>query len=102
MWWMLARMAGWDGVITDVMKNKSPEIISVVVDNDSNEIRINTTDSFLHGQISIYDFNGFLLEKKRIETNNCTFNTSSLSSGVYFITVNNSNLKETKKIVVIN
>jgi hypothetical protein len=101
-WWMLARMAGWDGIVTGVEENKSLVEMKIVADNNSDEIRISSIDAaYLSGQISLYNLNGILIEKKAITDNSCTLNKSSLSPGVYFITVNKSNLKETRKIIVV-
>jgi hypothetical protein len=100
-WWMLARIAGWDGFITDIKKNELPETLSVEVDYNSEEIRVHTTDAYLSGQISLYTVQGLLIQKKSIENNVFTFNKSALKPGVYIVMVNKSNLKGTKKIVVL-
>ena len=101
MWWMLARIAGWNGIITDVPKTEAGAGISVINNNKSDEIRIQTPETFLSGQISLYNLNGTLIEKKVIDSNTSIFNKSKLSPGLYLVKVNRSNLSETKKIIIL-
>jgi len=68
-------------------------------------IRVNTQNA---GTISanVYDITGKLvLSPVQNETllngeNNFSFNTSELQNGVYFVTLNNANGKETVKLIV--
>lgn len=102
MWWMLARIAGWDGITTSVQETESQGLLSVIVDNYSQEIKIHLESSYLFGQISLYNLLGFSVENKKIDSVNCTFNKSDLYPGIYFIVATKSNVKGVKKIVVLN
>jgi len=101
MWWMLARMAGWNGITTDITENESTGTMNVVLDYNSDEIRINISDNWLNGQINLYNTYGSLVENKIIMSNLCTFSKSTLTTGIYIIIANKSNLIETKKILIV-
>jgi len=102
MWWMLARIAGWDGIIADVQNEKYDNAINVTITYNSDEIVITTSDLFLNGSIGLFNFQGILLEKKDITDTTCRFNKSALRPGVYYIRVTKSTRSEVKKIILPN
>jgi hypothetical protein len=85
-----------------VEENVSPVKMKIIVENNSNEIKVSCIDAaYTSGQVSLYNLSGVLFERKIIKDNECTFNKSILTPGVYIIMVNKSNLKETRKIVIL-
>jgi hypothetical protein len=102
MWWLLARIAGWDGITTDVVDNKADEPIKVLTNNSSYEIRVHVPDSYISGNIILFNLHGGLIENKVIDSNDCILNRANVAPGMYIINVSKSKLTQSKKIVLVN
>jgi hypothetical protein len=100
-WWMLARIAGWDGTTTtginSLKKNTSP---SALVEKTKDEIRIKLDESYLSATVSLYDLYGRLVSAKKADSNLCVFNISHLPSGMYLVVLSKSKIFETHKIII--
>lgn len=100
MWWMLARIAGWDGVITDTNNAEVMETISIIIDHNSGEIRIANLQPWINGTITLHNFQGRLVDKKTILDEACTLDKSLLIPGIYIVKVNKGNIRESRKVVI--
>jgi hypothetical protein len=101
-WWLLARMAGWNGVSTGIQDTKATDVPGMIIESNSSEIKVHISETYLSGQISLYDLQGSLVEKRVIDADYTTFSKSALHSGLYLVVVNKNNLIESKKVVVSN
>jgi len=103
MWWMFARIAGWEGDITDeVAIDDDVSVTSdILVYMESDHIRVSTSDVFDRGDIRLFDLHGRLLESTTIQGNNTVINASSLSPGTYIILVSKDHKTASRKVVLI-
>lgn len=103
LWWLLARMAGWEPGTISVEYLDEDNIlnsdISLVVGPD--HMRVGTSGIFDRGDLSLFDINGRLIETANIEGMQAEINTSSLSAGSYVVMVSKDHRREFRKIVIL-
>ena len=100
MWWMLARIAGWDGVITGLNEEKADTGSLVRVETTDSQIRIKLDDTLLPVKVSIYNLQGSIAIQQKADSNFLTIPISQLLPGIYLVVVSNAKLTETRKFVV--
>jgi hypothetical protein len=103
MWWMLARMAGWNPGTTSVEAVEADRgqqaDLSVYVGSDL--LRVDTSGVFEHGDLRLYDITGRMIESTNIQGNHAVINTSSLSAGSYIVMVSKDHHRESRKVLLI-
>ncbi len=101
-WWMLARIAGWDGTAaTDQVANEmSSPRMKFVYKPDYHEIVI--MENCSRGEIKIYNVLGELVKRENLKEAVNSFNISLLPLGAYLIVLSNDQVYQVEKILKIN
>lgn len=111
-WWMLARIAGWNGVVSDNndQQNSLPKDFSLT-QNFPNPFNPFTTISYalpVNSEVllTVYDALGNELsvlvnEEKSAGQHSVEFNASNLASGLYFYRIQAGNFNQTRKMILL-
>lgn len=99
MWWMLARIAGWDGGVTgiDDTSNDSSEIWTEIKEG---ELWIHLPDGLFSGKSDLYSLDGILKASKHNNSDLISFDTSNLSAGLYILVIRHQTGVKSKKIIL--
>lgn len=101
LWWLLARMAGWNPVTNSVqtMEGKPKSDISLTV--GPSQIKVGTSSVFDRGDLRLFDLGGRMIESINIQGNYTIVNTSSLSPGAYVVMVSKDHHSESRKVIIL-
>ena len=102
MWWMLARISGWDGGTTAIVEIEEDLSPPISIETNNTEIKIVLDDDFQPLAINLYSLTGNLVDTRKTYGNSCILNTSTLPMGVYIIVISSPGGSKTQKIVVSN
>jgi hypothetical protein len=101
MWWMLARIAGWEGNGSpsgSVQREQGSSEADLFIGRDY--IRIEVPDLFIDGQIEMYQLNGSMIGLRQIHDPVNYMDTSSLASGYYILVLTNNQHREVMNFVL--
>ena len=101
MWWMLARIAGWDGGTTDIGPEAHDDIDLFKYSMFPGELHINILNPCLTGTLSIHSINGTLISSLILTQDFCVVNTYEFESGIYILSVHTEKQAQSKKIAII-
>ncbi len=99
LWWMLARIAGWEGVATTIAnttKNNCSKLFT-----SSNQIRIEICDEVeRYDTVCFYDIKGSKVSERIILKDSIDLSTVGWRSGVYLVVLSGSTHTETFKVFI--
>ena len=98
-WWMLARIAGWDGIPTGHGKGLIGEDKTIVY-RAGDKICVEIEGTMSLQKIKVLNINGKQEFQTFLKSNKCYINTDGLAAGMYFIVVENSSGSKVSKVVV--
>lgn len=99
MWWLLARMQGWNGGTTAIDDTEKGQSSSQLV-YSKDKIEVELDESFHFQKARINDMQGKLLSDFLIQGNHCSIDTSHFAPGIYFLTLINPDRSETHKMII--
>jgi len=100
MWWMLARIAGWDGVTTGINENGGVSSSLSFVQLTNNQISIIVDDTYLPSKVNFYNLLGQLIDTREVEGSPCILSPFHLPAGIYIVALSNKNSTKTQKIII--
>jgi flagellar hook assembly protein FlgD len=71
----------------------------IIVALNRYEMIVKVPDNYLSAKISIFNINGYLVETKTLNSNNCIFNISHLPPGIYFLSIHKSMILDAVKVI---
>lgn len=99
MWWLLARIAGWNGVTTDAEKISLNEP-KIWTDVNGDELIIHLPENLTSVKLELYSIDGSLKASSKYNSNILCVNISGFPKGLYIMVLHHSSGSETKKIIL--
>ena len=99
MWWLLAKIAGWDGVATEVDYIVSNET-DIWTSLTGHELKVRLPENMTSGRVVLYAVEGSLKVTKHYESNIFSLGISGLPSGLYILVIRHATGIESRKIIL--
>jgi hypothetical protein len=104
MWWILARLAGWNDETSGIVSSKGLDDIEfdLQIYRGTDYVRIGGLESFLNGDLILFSMDGRLVVARNIDAGYTDISSSSLEAGAYMVMVLKNGISKSGKIVIIN
>jgi hypothetical protein len=99
MWWMLARIAGWDGGVTGIEDNPS-SVAKTRIEVNEDELMVLLPENMVYYRVDLYSIDGSLKASKHNDSDFISLNISALASGLYILVVQHALGSDSKKIIL--
>ena len=101
MWWMLARIAGWNGIrYTGINESSGDEFPGVLFKKQGNEIKITLHDADIFTTVYLYNLQGILVLRKAVGSDIISIDLSPFAQGLYFVALAGVKKRYVKRIVL--
>ncbi len=97
-WWLLARMSGWNEVTS--MNSEIGEITDYHVTINQSNLEVFFPNDNTGQKLNLQNLKGQLLDTKYVSGNYCYFDTEGVSRGIYIISLDNNPVTGNKKIFI--
>ena len=99
MWWMLARMAGWDGNVVGINHPEVNPKFSIRPNPVSDIMTINVDQQDISGQLAVYSLSGKEILNQELTELRTSIDLSRLESGMYLVRLMYNDRIELRKVV---
>ena len=99
MWWMLARMAGWDGNTVGINQPEVNPKFNIRPNPVSDVMIVDVDQKDISGLLTVFSISGKEILNKELTESQTSVDLSLLQSGMYIVRLKHNDLIELKKVV---
>ena len=99
MWWMLARMAGWDGNTVGINQPEIHPKFNIRPNPVSDVMIVDVDQKDISGLLTVFSISGKEVLNKELTESQTSVDLSLLQSGMYIVRLKHNDLIELKKVV---